>query len=248
MLYAFVLGIGLLVGLAFLIPWLTEADPRRLLGALKWVVPGLVALLGLTLLATGRLGWALAALAAAAPWLLRLVVLGRAAHRTFGNPFRGAGGGTSKVTSRFLRMRLDLGSGVMEGTVIAGAWAGRRLSSLSVADALELRAEVAADADSRRLLDAWLDRTHPGWRDRRDAGAGAEAGAGAGTAGGAGAGDHMDRAEALRVLGLEEGASAEAVVAAYRRLMAQAHPDHGGSAWIAAKLNQARDILLGGVD
>ncbi|MCB9982383.1 MAG: DnaJ domain-containing protein [Rhodospirillales bacterium] len=52
------------------------------------------------------------------------------------------------------------------------------------------------------------------------------------------------REEALEVLGLENGASEKEIKAAYKRLMQKVHPDHEGSEWMAAKLNQARDILL----
>ena len=55
----------------------------------------------------------------------------------------------------------------------------------------------------------------------------------------------MTRSEAYDVLGLEEGAREEEINAAYRKLMAQVHPDKGGSSWMAAKLNEARRILLG---
>lgn len=54
----------------------------------------------------------------------------------------------------------------------------------------------------------------------------------------------MTEEEAYRVLGLEAGASEDDVKAAYRRLMGQAHPDHGGSDYLAAKINQAKDVLL----
>jgi curved DNA-binding protein CbpA len=56
----------------------------------------------------------------------------------------------------------------------------------------------------------------------------------------------MTRAEALSVLGLEEGASAEDVRRAHRRLIVLVHPDRGGTPYLAARLNQARDVLLGG--
>ncbi len=55
----------------------------------------------------------------------------------------------------------------------------------------------------------------------------------------------MSRAEALEVLGLKPGADEAAIRAAHRRLMQGAHPDHGGSDWLAARINQARDVLLG---
>jgi hypothetical protein len=54
----------------------------------------------------------------------------------------------------------------------------------------------------------------------------------------------MSRAEALKVLGLEEGASEKEVRAAHRRLILQTHPDKGGTTYLAAKINEAKDVLL----
>ncbi len=56
----------------------------------------------------------------------------------------------------------------------------------------------------------------------------------------------MDRAEAARLLGVAENADADTVKAAHRRLLMKVHPDHGGSDYLAAKLNEAKDTLLGG--
>lgn len=55
----------------------------------------------------------------------------------------------------------------------------------------------------------------------------------------------MSRTEALSVLGLSEGATKDEIIAAHRRLIRQAHPDKGGSSYLAAKINQAKDVLLG---
>jgi hypothetical protein len=55
----------------------------------------------------------------------------------------------------------------------------------------------------------------------------------------------MTRDEALAVLGLRPGADEAAIRDAHRRLMRVAHPDNGGSDWLASRLNQARDTLLG---
>ena len=55
----------------------------------------------------------------------------------------------------------------------------------------------------------------------------------------------MSRAEALRVLDLDEGATNDNIQAAHKRLMLKNHPDRGGSNYLAAKINEARDVLLG---
>jgi DnaJ-domain-containing protein 1 len=80
------------------------------------------------------------------------------------------------------------------------------------------------------LLEAWLDRTDPAWREEPPP---------------APAAGPMTRAEALAVLGLAEGASEADIRAAHRRLMQSAHPDRGGSDWLAARINEARAVLLG---
>ena len=124
----------------------------------------------------------------------------------------------------------------MEGEVLAGPYRGRRLSSLTLAEAQALHAQCAAAPDqSRALFEAWIERTHPEWRQQWNSGAGRSA---------ATSSPKMTRAEALAILGLKEGASADDIRAAHRRLMKTAHPDLGGSDYLAAKINEAKEFLL----
>ena len=140
-------------------------------------------------------------------------------------------GAANSVETAFLSMTLHHDSGRMTGSVKAGQFAGRDLATLTLSELLALLQECqVADADSVALLEAWLDRAHPDWR----AEPAAEPRSGA-----------MTRAEALEILGLAEGADEDAIRAAHRRLMRSAHPDQGGSAWLAARINAARDFLLG---
>jgi DnaJ-domain-containing protein 1 len=125
----------------------------------------------------------------------------------------------------------------MEGEVLAGTHEGRRLSEFSVAELEGLLREVSGDPDSRALLEAYLDRRHPGWRVDFEA----DAAAGHGATPGAGA---MTKEEAYQVLGLAPGAGQAEIRAAHRRLMKRVHPDQGGSGFLAAKLNEAKDLLL----
>ena len=82
------------------------------------------------------------------------------------------------------------------------------------------------------------------WRQWRESRPGGAAGAKGGT-GSPRASNAMTREEAFAVLGLKPGASVDDIVAAHRRLMRAAHPDAGGSDWLASRINQARDILVG---
>jgi hypothetical protein len=144
-------------------------------------------------------------------------------------------GQASRVRTAFLDMELDHDSGAMRGTILAGRRAGASLDVLKMPSLLELLTEF--DEDSRALLTAYLDRREPGWREH----ANADAAAGQGAARRAG---KMTEEEAYQVLGLQPGASAEAIGQAHRTLMKKLHPDQGGSTYLAAQINAAKDVLL----
>jgi DnaJ-domain-containing protein 1 len=145
----------------------------------------------------------------------------------------------------YLRMWLDHDSGAMSGQVLRGGFEGRMLNDLSLSELLILLDEcLRDDQQSAVVLEAYLDRTQPD--DWRSAGAGAgnagsQAGGGSGgrTSGGA-----MTREEAYEILGLQPGATTEEIKDAHKRLMLKMHPDQGGSTYLAAKINQAKDLLM----
>jgi hypothetical protein len=240
------LGLAVVVAIYFLVKWYTDASVKQIKASAKWIGVT-VLLLGIAVLAaTGRLGAAFGLLMAFFAWAWRVFHMVNAA-RQFTGMFRsfgfgqglGAGpaaGNSSQVTSAYLNMVLDLSSGAMDGEVTAGTARGRRLGQMTLNDLMALRREVASDPDSERLLDAYLDRAHPDWRETT----------GAGPSSGPPAASAMTREEALRILGLKEGASPDEIKAAYRKLMGQLHPDRGGSDYLAAKVNQAKDFLVKG--
>ena len=124
----------------------------------------------------------------------------------------------------------------MTGSVIAGPLQGRDLASMTRTEILSLyRWCLADDPDGAVLLEAYLDRRFAGWR---------QADEGQSKAGGSAFGSSMTRDEAYEVLGLPKGVSAEEIVRAHRSLMKKLHPDHGGSTALAARVNQAKDVLL----
>jgi hypothetical protein len=149
-----------------------------------------------------------------------------------------SGGQKSGVRTAFLEMVLDHDSGAMEGTCLKGRFATRKLSALGRDDLLLLLAELnSADAQGELLLEAYLDRRWPDWRDAwttRKAKENSRSSARSG----------VDLSEAYDVLGLKPGATRDEISAAHRRLMMKMHPDHGGSAYLASRINQARDALL----
>ena len=223
------------IGLVFLLllgRLFVDAKPGQVKQAVIWGGGAVGVVLVGALLASGRAMQALWAMALFGPAAWRWWQ-GRRAARTFARGGRAAPGQATDVETSHLAMALDHDTGRMMGRVKAGRFAGHDLADLDLPVLLTLMAELAAeDPDGVPLLEAWLDRAHPEWRD--DAARTARPGDGP-----------MTREEALAVLGLAPGATAEEIRAAHRRLMRSAHPDQGGSDWLAARLNQARDILLG---
>jgi hypothetical protein len=151
---------------------------------------------------------------------------------------RSANAKESAVQSRFVRMSMDHRSGTLRGEVLEGRFAGRQLNALNLHELIQLLAECQSDAESAALVQAYLERVHGhDWQSRAHAREGQQQGATSGS--------KMGTEEAYQVLGLKPGSSKQEIIAAHRRLMQKLHPDRGGSDYLAAKLNQAKDVLLG---
>ncbi len=223
-----VLAILVVIGRAFI-----AADVRALVRAIRYLIGGTLTVVGIVLAFGER--WGIAAILVSAG--LSVIATGRLGPLDLGGNHRSRGS-TSSVRSRFFEMSLDHDSGSMRGRVLAGRRAGRDLDELDEPELRDLAAEVAGDPESAALFEAYLDRRMPGWRDH------VEADAAAGAGGPANPGTMTDE-EAYQVLGLAPGASDGEIRAAHRQLMMRVHPDHGGSTFLAAKINQAKDRLLG---
>jgi hypothetical protein len=143
-------------------------------------------------------------------------------------------GKTSQVRSASFEMELDHDSGKMRGHIVAGRHQGAALERLDVKTLVEMLNEI--DEESRALLTAYLDRRDPSWAENAqgDAATGRSA-----TSTG-----QMSEQEAYQILGLEAGASADDIGRAHRTLMKKMHPDQGGSTYLAARINEAKEILL----
>ncbi|HEX6012835.1 MAG TPA: hypothetical protein VFY87_13770, partial [Geminicoccaceae bacterium] len=159
----------------------------------------------------------------------------------------GAGqqGPDSRVETAMLAMRLDHATGEVEGRVKRGGFAGRELSAMGLGELTALLEEARReDPRSVPLVEAYLDRRDADWRGRGGATDGGGSTAGAQEPPPASSAGAMDERTALEVLGLAPGATEAEIKAAHRGLMARLHPDHGGSAYLAAQINRARDYLL----
>ena len=259
MLSRLLLIIAIGVGVYLALRWFARTPSHKVAGSLrKGLLYGGIALLVLLAL-TGRLHWLFAAMGAAIPFiqrgfmLLRALPLVQQVLRMAGISMPGLGGaaaGTgansggrvSSINTRFLTMTLDHATGAMDGEVTEGPHQGARLSELSLETLVELLAHYQSeDPQSAAVLETYLDREHgQDWREGT-----AQAGGGSGGP----APEHggpLSRKEALDILGLEDGADEQAIREAHRRLMQRLHPDRGGSDWLAARINQAKDVLLPG--
>lgn len=231
------LGTLALVAIVGLLWLFITASPNALAKVLRYVGAALLFGLAIFFFMTERIGAAV--FVASMAWGLFTgghVWPGGWPHYNFpGTRSKPSGGQSTHVATDWIEIELDHDTGAMSGRVLKGAHAGAMLSTLSKTELLALYREAAADEETVRLLEAYFDRTFGAdWRGAQQQ----EQPRSRNSA--------MSRAEALKVLGLEEGATEEDIRAAHKKLMMQNHPDRGGSDYLASKINEAKDVLLGG--
>ena len=223
-------GVAILCGLLLLIYLFVNADPARLARIVKWTAIIAAIFVVIALIWSERFAMFLTPLAILLPGWRRF--------RSMMSGLRGPSAARdSTVETRFIRMTLDHDTGTMSGTVLQGRFAGMRLDELRPAEQLALLRECRAeDEEAARLLEAYLDRVRSNWHDEM---AGEETRSGQPPSS-----PDVTVEEAYAILGLAPGADDEAIKAAHHRLMKQLHPDHGGTDYLASKINRARDVLL----
>ena len=233
-----ILLLAIAVTLAVLIRRAQRQPPHKRRAAYLQIILG-AAVVGVVILTLmGKMHWLGAAITGLLvvarqmlPLLIRLLpMLGS---------LRGQAGSTgskqSEVSARILTMTLDHDSGDLSGVVLEGPFKDWLLEELDRQQLDELLAYCQReDADSAQLLASYLEQRFP---DDETAQERAES-------------DHphnatgLSRAEALSLLGLEEGATHDEIISAHRTLIQKVHPDRGGSDYLAAKINEAKDFLL----
>jgi DnaJ-domain-containing protein 1 len=231
----FLAGCAALLAIILLGRLVVGADTRKLAIALRKLGGGVMLAAAAFLILRGAL-----------PIAIPLAVFGLAlvGVKGVGNPFGSSSkspGQASRVRTDRLEMELDHDTGRMDGRVLVGRFAGRALASLTDEEVFELLDELQTQgAQEAALVEAYIDWRLPGWREHSgEKTAKEEAPRGHPRS------NRMSTEEAYAVLGLEKGASEEDVRQAHRRLMMKMHPDQGGSTYLAARINEAKEVLLG---
>jgi DnaJ-domain-containing protein 1 len=229
---AFLLGVVVLLLLLWAASAFIKADPKQAALVLRLISGGVALLLAGFLLFRGQIGIAIPL------GVFGLGLLGWTSFwpASFGARTQRSTGQVSRVQTAFLEMELNHDTGRMYGRVLAGSHQGASLDALDRAALMKLLGEV--DDDSRDLLAAYLDRREPGWREHAQHHAGTGNGTRPTSAG------KMTEEEAYQILGLQRGASTEEISRAHRSLIKKLHPDQGGTTYLAARINEAKDVLL----
>ena len=236
------IGAFALVLVLILMHGFTQADPKSLVKGVRYLGAGALVILAAFFLVRGIVPAAvLLGSMAYGVFTGGRVWPGGWPHWHFPNPGggpRAQTGQSTRVATDWVEMELDHDTGDMRGRVVKGVFSGKTLQQLTDENALCFYAEAgAADSETARLLEAYLDRRLGSeWRTH----ANEKTSSSQRTRGGSA----ITREEAYRVLGLSPGASEAEIRDAYKRLMMNLHPDRGGTDYLAAKINEAKDVLL----
>lgn len=238
---------AILIILLALGSWFSKTPPKQISAALKKALLFGIAGALLLLVVTGRAHWLFAVIGGALPFMQRLFTAWKTIKffQKMQRPKQAeagqasASGNSSRIQTRFLRMELDHDSGYMNGTILDGRFKGQNLKDLGFASVVALLQEcrIAGDGDSERLLETYLERIHTERWDKYQETRGPSQESGHSSS-------DLGVEEAFEMLGLEPNASADDIRQAHRRLMQKLHPDRGGSDYLAARINRAKDVLL----
>lgn len=232
----------LILLIAFLLAAVTifqlfKNTPKSQIKSMYWKL-GLssIAIVLILLAATGRIHWVGAMIGALIPFvrrslpmLIRFFPMIQQYFRTR-SPSSPQSGNCSEVRTAVLNMVLDHDSEQLSGEVISGPFAGANLDALELGQLQTLLDYCQQqDKDSVKLLANYLQhRFGNSWQQaappQQDG--------------------NLTEDTAYAVLGLHTGASKDEIISAHRKMMQKVHPDRGGSDYLAAQINQAKDLLI----
>jgi hypothetical protein len=231
---AVLLALALLAILGLGIFWFLRANPSSVARTLRPILAllGLIGVAGVLILGVRILPEVLPELFGVAGVVVTGLIARWLRQRPSGGFSQPGAAQRTEVRTAFLEAWIDHATGDVGGRVLNGRFSGRALDALAEDDLRALHAECVRDADSVRVLESYLDRRlGPDWRTAEAPPRGPRT--------------DMTRPEALATLGLQEGATEDEIRGAHRRLILRMHPDAGGSAELAARINRAKDVLLG---
>lgn len=195
--------------------------------------------LTLGLVITGRAHWLTAAAAGLLPLAKKLLTVAiRTAPLLKFWPHSGNTPFGPRIKTPYLEIKVDLRNGSVDGKILQGDFEGQMLSALDRQQLDKLAAHLTQQhRESALLLNAYLARRFSGQGQRysREEQQSAHRPANSG----------LTRQEALEILGLQAEANKEDIIKAHRRLIQKLHPDRGGNDYLAAKVNAAKDLLVG---
>ncbi len=237
----FILLLVVVIGAFLLARWILTHAPARGKSFLLSFGAVLLLVLLLAMVFTGRLHWLFGLFATILPFIRRLAPLLLPllrllpSLRTASSSSKRAAGQQSTVSSLYLAMTLDHDSGIISGVVRKGPLEGAELEQIDSRQLRDLyKLCQQEDPEGLRLLEPYLrQRFGDTWFNTTDDETKAQAGTSA-----------MTVAEAYAILDLEPGADRDSIILAHKRIMARLHPDRGGSNYLAAKVNEAKELLL----
>jgi hypothetical protein len=223
------LALLVLMGVMWFMSWYGKASPGRRNQAIKTGLLYFVAGALLLLVITGRIPVIFAAISAAVPILHRLLAY-RGLIGTIGR-FAGEKFGPTSFTTLWLIVEYDMARRTLDGNIIRGQFEGRKLSQLSAPELDELLQEVREDFQSRAAVNAFIMASKgQSYKQNSQPPSNADG--------------KMSASQAYEILDLQANATDDEVKQAHKRLMQKLHPDRGGSSYLAAQINAAKDTLL----
>lgn len=226
----FLILLTLIIGYFWLKSWYFSLQPEKRKKAIWNIAIGALVAIMLFAFLTGRMHWAGLAFALVLGLAKFLVNNAIRFAPAFFSVARKHNFSTPEFRTPYLNVKLSMGNTVsLEGSVISGPHAGKKLNELSAEEIVEL-ANFYKEKCKRSyyLILVLLQKSGNNQQHRQQ---------------GVEDSSSLSREEAIQILGLADNFNAEDVKLAHRRLMQKLHPDKGGNAWLASRINLAKDVL-----